>query len=608
MSDSSKIEEKRRFFIQKKERVGRKDSDLTLLKIQSRAVLHLSLISRKPFEEEARVEEWQFFVTRMQSFLISTSDTHPDMPSIPRFPLRSHSPVASALLLSISFLSLKAPAVENSGPVSLLLYHGARNRTGDAVPGNPLASFATFGIPSINDSGQVAFTAGIRTGETFSTIVFANGGVVAQKGNAAPGTQTTFQSFKDPALNNAGDVAFLATLDGKPPKVGLFTSLNTNTQPEIVQAPLAKGLSLVVLEGTALTELPGVSIDSISAFVLTDSEIYFTATLTGTGVTSANKNALFGWDGTRHLLLRTGDRLGTKRVKSFSVLDSPAPGSGQGRSADFDGSVVFRVVFTNGTQALYSHDGTTPVSATQTGQTAPGLRGGITMRRFGLPIVNAGGGLAFRASLGAAPRTANEAIFAEVNGLTHRIFGRGDRAPGITGVKLGYSSDPIYNLDESVAAINSLTGSHVTSANKTALVYTPSGSSTEILARLGNQPPDVPAGAQYQAFKAIVLPTNQNGPAFLATMKPGLGGVTKTNLTGLWATDTQGTLHLIAREGNLIGQRTIRTLTILSHVTGSPGQTRSYNTAQQFVYRVNFTDGTEGIILISLAPQNNEDN
>src|SRR5439155_410460 len=71
-------------------------------------------------------------------------------------------------------------------------------------------------IPTLNEAGDVAFAAAVSGGKTVEGI-FATVGrrlrAVAVAGSAAPGIASgTFASLDAPALNDRGDVAFLATV------------------------------------------------------------------------------------------------------------------------------------------------------------------------------------------------------------------------------------------------------------------------------------------------------------------------------------------------------------------------------------------------------------
>ncbi len=86
---------------------------------------------------------------------------------------------------------------------------------GDTVPGGGvLTQFAHHPIPSLNDSGAVAFDASIGSGQSAEGVFVARDNeikTIAVAGGDAPGVVGgTFLSFDTPALNNRDEVVFVA--------------------------------------------------------------------------------------------------------------------------------------------------------------------------------------------------------------------------------------------------------------------------------------------------------------------------------------------------------------------------------------------------------------
>jgi hypothetical protein len=101
---------------------------------------------------------------------------------------------------------------------------------GDAVP-KAVATFTSFGNPSLNDAGQIAFTA--RVGDDYENVgiyLYSGNGItsLARTGDPAPNTGGHFKTigFGGIALNNQGTVVFEATFNGDNPGDGLFSSSN----------------------------------------------------------------------------------------------------------------------------------------------------------------------------------------------------------------------------------------------------------------------------------------------------------------------------------------------------------------------------------------------
>ncbi len=88
---------------------------------------------------------------------------------------------------------------------------------GDSVPGGGiLTQFAQHPMPSLNDSGSVAFGAAISLAKSAEGIFMVKDGtlqIIALVGGDAPGViGGTFVEFDTPSLNNRDEIAFIATV------------------------------------------------------------------------------------------------------------------------------------------------------------------------------------------------------------------------------------------------------------------------------------------------------------------------------------------------------------------------------------------------------------
>ena len=103
-------------------------------------------------------------------------------------------------------------------------------------------SFMSFGTPpSINDSGDVAFTGRYGLSGSSTGIFVASGGVitpVALQGDPAPGTGGAFSLFEGVSINNAGEIAFrgASTLID-----GIFLHSSGGIEPVALQGEQAPG-------------------------------------------------------------------------------------------------------------------------------------------------------------------------------------------------------------------------------------------------------------------------------------------------------------------------------------------------------------------------------
>ena len=105
--------------------------------------------------------------------------------------------------------------------------------SGAAAPEVAGGTLAQFEQPALNDAGDVAFLAAIRRGrEAQEAIYVLRGGRLKKlvgSGDPVPGGGI-FASFGNPALNNKGEVAFAAIIEQGPILGGVFASSGSETR------------------------------------------------------------------------------------------------------------------------------------------------------------------------------------------------------------------------------------------------------------------------------------------------------------------------------------------------------------------------------------------
>ena len=295
--------------------------------------------------------------------------------------------VAPGLGAGVNYGLLFAPSINDSGHVgyNAVLTGSAVNSTNDralfvglagtvapviregqAAPGmasgvrvGPLGNGAT-----LNDTRTVAFLAELSgTGITPSNddVIYAGTpgslAIVARAGDAALGAPAGVnyeRFFNPPALNDAGDLAYLAQLNG--------TGVGETNDMALVAGPMASP-RVVAREGDAA---PGTSA-GVRYLRFDDPALdglgraAFVAGLTGTGVTDANDQALFAFDpalGTL-LLAREG---GVINIGGADLRTIAPDGISflAGRSDDDfggfaeDGRLALSLRFTNGTSGVFT--------------------------------------------------------------------------------------------------------------------------------------------------------------------------------------------------------------------------------------------------------------
>ncbi len=267
----------------------------------------------------------------------------------------------------------------------------------------------------------------------------------------------------------------------------------------------------------------------------------------------------------------------------------------------------FRFVTVSGGVTTYSADQiftTLPFDTTLVAEKlsqVPALAG-PTYASFGNPAINNNGDSAFRAilTLGSGVTAANSvAIWADDNTGTPQLVARtaNGAAPGAGPSSFTALSDPVYNNNGAVAFVGtlSLTAGGATRTNSSG-VWSNSGGSLALVARVGSQAPDLPAGATFASFTQIALP-DVNGVILMATLNLNTPlGIGRTNNIGIWAVNSTGNLHLVARVGTPLNGKTVTSIAFLPTVATVSGQTRGFVPANgDMTFLATFSDRTTGI-------------
>jgi hypothetical protein len=150
----------------------------------------------------------------------------------------------------------------------------------------------------------------------------------------------------------------------------------------------------------------------------------------------------------------------------------------------------------------------------------------------------------------------------------------GGNAPGL-GATYKTLSDPVLGLG-SVAFLASLAG--VPAANSEA-VFSGYLTDQSLIAESGVVAPGndglPPAnGAMFKKFQAVAV--DIESVEIMATLSGGTPRVTAANDSGLWVKDATHPLTLVLREGQSIGNRTIKSIFSFGVGNGSPGQGRGW--------------------------------
>jgi hypothetical protein len=218
------------------------------------------------------------------------------------------------------------------GALSAVVLHG------QTAQGTGTGTFTTVGGQVLNDEGQIAFVGVVSGGSSDSGIYRTNSGsalsAVALQGQTAPNTGGgTFSSFGVSnllVLNQAGQVAFRASINGGSSTAGLFRSSS------------GTALTSIALQGDAAPGAGGNRYANLgTASISQGGQLAFQATLTG----GANSVGVFIGDGRETLVVQLAQAsLAGKTVSSLAL--------GADRAINALGQVAYSASFTDGTSGL----------------------------------------------------------------------------------------------------------------------------------------------------------------------------------------------------------------------------------------------------------------
>jgi hypothetical protein len=285
-------------------------------------------------------------------------------------------------------------------------------------------TYGSFAYNSQNNSGQVAFTSRINNGPSSNGMFLASAGsvqTVLLQGDAAPGGGTfgTFDTL--PLLNDAGQLAFLSSLNNSPSTSGVFLGTPGNVQAIALRGTPAP-------RGGVFNTATHLQLNSVGqvAFLTTTFE-------SGVGL----KSGMFiGTPNSVQAIVLSGDQIPSGGSLTF--------GSVSGFALNSAGQVAFQSPIFNGAAESGVFVGTTDSLTTVAleGTSAPG---GGTFKGFSNPSLNNLGQIAFLAELeGPGVSTINDrGLYAGLPGNLVKVVRKGDVVdmdPGV-GINLRLVTD-----------------------------------------------------------------------------------------------------------------------------------------------------------------------
>ncbi len=521
--------------------------------------------------------------------------------------------ICSAAAITAWTLVLSTPT-----HTSAAVTYDTRVLTGDQAPGKPAGVVfdnLLISPPALNAAGQTAFRAFLTDpdGNSMSGVsIWSEGSgslnLVAQTGDPAPGTApgVVYNSLAPPVLNTAGQTAFLGLLGG--------TGVDS-TNRFGVWSEGSGSLDLVAREGDAASgTAPGVIYHLLGSPVLNNAgKTAFFSRLTGPDVDSTNDRGFWSeGSGSLELMARVGDSApGTESGVVYGLFNSSIVLNGAGQAAFFGGLTGTGVDSTND-RGVWSGGTDSLDLMAREGDAAPGT--GAVYSFLDVPALNGMGQAAFTSFL-AGPGvegTNDSGVWSGKAGSLQLVVREGDAAPGTQpGVVYGEfgRTRPMINGVGQTAFWSSLTGSGVDGSNHTG-IWSEGGGSLALVARQGESAPGTAAGVVFDDFQFVGNPVlNGAGQTAFKVFLTG-PGIDFTNDQGIWATDPNGELTLIARTGELFDVnddpliddlRTISGIILTTGSGGEDGRPTSFNDAGQLAFHLEFTDGSEGIFVATIG-------
>ncbi len=239
-----------------------------------------------------------------------------------------------------------------------------------------------------------------------------------------------------------------------------------------------------------------------------------------------------------------------------------------------------------------------------TGTTANGT-GGATYSSLGETSINNSDGVAFAATLTSGTgspvvNTANNlGLWANQGSNTLQLIaqtGTLTTAPGTSGTYASFG-DPLLNNNNAVAFGGQLKVVAGQATNATALgVWSTINGSLQLVAREGD---DANGGSTFSNFTALAL--SDAKVIVVASVAPGVDGVTAANDFGIWEGTKESDLTRVLRTGDTIANtgKTISGFTLASSQLLLQGQTRDFaSSTGNLAALASFTDKSSGIVTV----------
>jgi FG-GAP-like repeat len=470
-------------------------------------------------------------------------------------------------------------------------------QTGDPSPNR--GTFNGFGLPSLNNAGQVVFVASLNGVDTeiYRTVIPGPGATpVARPGDTAPGGGV-FVDFavllgSSPlAMTSSGEIVFAAASQISqytPQQNSIFgfsaTGLGTRFTAAGTISPDGNGV---------LNALPTRSFVSNN-----NDQVAFIDSLTGSNNAGADDEGIFraGNRGLAQIVRegaivpdgngRFGDSLGTGSFPFGPPILNDA-GTVAFRAGVIDSNTEIPGYTSSFDSGLFLGNGGGVVQIARGGQT--GIPGGGTFTFFSDPAINNNNQIAFSANY-QLDTIVYTAIYRHDSGALKRIAYAGEALPGGGIINTAGGSVVINDAGQVASQIGTFTSGSYGSG-----IIRGSGGALTVIARNGQPTPRGSAGVTFYSFGGRVFAMNALGDvAFTALLSNGS--------IGLFLYGDQFGLLQIAEVGDVLNGSTITGLDLAGTTSASlisPLQT-GLNDSDQVVFRFQLANSKGGIAVFSM--------
>jgi hypothetical protein len=487
-----------------------------------------------------------------------------------------------ALLLWLPFVALDAFADGAYRTVAL---------AGDNAPGTTM-TFTSFSSAIINRNGDLSLYGAVQNLPATSAGIWeeVEGSIslVALNNTPTPGGIGAFGTAANlpRSISLDGESTFQTNANGQDVIRGELDDVLQNIVYETGPAPGLSGVQLLQLHDLGISELGATS---------------FLGELTGAGIDQTNNYARWAKTASGFRLVgRSGDSFPLAGVGATLALHQSGGDVINNAGDTAFATLLFGIGQFGSSGAVVAESNGMLRLVALHGQTAPGTTRVFARSaedNFGRPALNNCGQVAFR---GITAPGSQPGVWSEAGGTLHLVSRLGLTAPGTGNTFIDFHQ-PTLNDSGQTAFIADVGGS--SSSNEG--IWLESNGVLELVVREGQAAPGTNSGVVF-SFNIATQPKLTISPVVLndrgqLAFKANLTGtgVDASNDVGIWATNLDGTLTLIAREGDSIDVddgagvdfRTITSLDFASASGGSVGSEIGFNDYGQLVFSAGFSSG-----------------